>query len=139
MRKSMADIEQIRQELTWKLRQNELYPDLPLSAIKLPEDEDGTHLGLFHQDRLVVVVSLFEKDNSLQFRKLATDKKYQRLGLGTKMMLYVLAYAREKNLAKVWCNARLSAVKFYQQLGFNQKGEVFSRAGIDYIIMEIKI
>ncbi len=135
----MNDIEQITQELTWKLRQKELYPDLPIDAIKLPEDDLGTHLGLFYQNKLATVVSLFEKEDRLQFRKLATDSKYQRLGLGTKMINYVINYAKEKQLQKVWCNARVSATLFYKKLGFTETGELFSKGGIDYIIMEIKI
>ncbi|HET8828660.1 MAG TPA: GNAT family N-acetyltransferase [Pelobium sp.] len=135
----MNDIEQITQELTWRLRQNELYPDLPIDAIKLEEDDLGTHLGLFHQNKLATVVSLFENNGQLQFRKLATDKKYQRLGLGSKMMNYVLNYAKEKGLKKVWCNARLTATIFYEKLGFVKTGNAFSKSGIDYIIMEINI
>ena len=135
----MNDIEQITQELTWKLRQKELYPDLPIEAIKLPEDDLGIHLGLFYQNKLATVVSLFEDNNELQFRKLATDKKYQKLGLGSKMINYVLNYAKEKHIEKVWCNARLSATGFYEKLGFVKTDEVFSKGGIDYVIMEIRI
>jgi GNAT superfamily N-acetyltransferase len=135
----MNDIEQITQELTWKLRQKELYPDLPIEAIKLPEDDLGIHLGLFYQNKLATVVSLFEDNNKLQFRKLATDKKYQRLGLGSKIINYVLNYAKEKHIEKVWCNARLSATGFYEKLGFVKTDEVFSKGGIDYVIMEIRI
>lgn len=135
----MNDIEQITQELTWKLRQKELYPDLPIEAIKLPEDDLGIHLGLFYQNKLATIVSLFEDNNELQFRKLATDKKYQKLGLGSKMINYVLNYAKEKHIEKVWCNARLSATGFYEKLGFVKTDEVFSKGGIDYVIMEIRI
>ncbi len=135
----MNDIEQITQELTWKLRRKELYPDLPIEASKLTEDDFGTHLGLFYENKLATVVSLFEDKNQLQFRKLATDKKYQRLGLGSKMMNYVLNYAKEKHLEKVWCNARISATAFYEKLNFTKVGEVFRKNGIEYIIMEIKL
>ncbi len=132
-------IEQITQELTWKLRQKELYPNLPIEAIKLPEDDLGTHLGLFYENKLVTVVSLFEKDNQIQFRKLATDSKYQNKGLGSEMMNYVLAYAKEKNLEKVWCNARITASKFYLKLGFTATEKRFTRDDIDFVIMEKKV
>lgn len=135
----MNDIEQITQELTWKLRQKELYPDLPIDAIKLPEDDLGIHLGLFYENKLATVVSLFEENNKLQFRKLATDKKFQRLGLGSKMIAYILNYAKEKQYKKVWCNARMSANVFYEKLGFTKTNEGFCKGGIDYVIMEIKI
>lgn len=130
------NIEQITQELTWKLRQKELYPDLPIEAIKLPEDDLGVHLGLFYENRLVTVVSLFENNNQLQFRKLATDSRYQNKGLGSKMINYVLDYAKERNLEKVWCNARSTATGFYLKLGFVYTGSKFSKNGIDYVIME---
>lgn len=135
----MNDIEQITQELTWKLRQKELYPHLPIDAIKLPEDDQGIHLGLFYENKLVTVVSLFEGDNALQFRKLATDKNHQGKGLGSKMIKYILDFATEKQLEKIWCNARLTATGFYEKLGFYPTGLPFSRGGIDYIVMEIKI
>ena len=135
----MNSIEQITQELTWKLRQKELYPHLAIDAIKLPEDDLGIHLGLFYQNKLATVASMFENDNMLQFRKLATDSKYQKMGLGTQMMNYIISYAKEKHLEKVWCNARLSATGFYKKLGFVTKGETFLKGGIEYVVMEIHI
>lgn len=135
----MNEIEQISQELTWKLRKKELYPDLPIEAIKLEEDDIGMHLGLFYQNKLTTVASLFENNNQLQFRKLATDSKFQRMGLGSKMINYILNYAKEKSFEKVWCNARISAKGFYEKLDFTKTGDVFSKDGIDYVVMEIKI
>lgn len=132
----MHSIEQITQELTWAIRQKELNPELPLSAIKLPEDDLGMHLGLFHQNKLITVVSLFEYGKELQFRKFATDSNYQRMGFGKQMMNYILAYADENQFTKVWCNARTSASNFYKLFGFIETPETFSKNGIDYVIMK---
>jgi hypothetical protein len=49
----MAHIEQISQELTWRIRRDVLYPGQPLEKIRLPEDDDGTHLGLFDDNKLI--------------------------------------------------------------------------------------
>ena len=135
----MHSIEQITQELTWRIRQKELNPELPLSEIKLEEDDSGIHLGLFHDNKLITVVSLFEYGYELQFRKFATDSNYQRMGFGKQMLAYILEYAREKRFKKVWCNARSSASKFYQIFGFKETDKTFSKNGIDYIIMELKL
>lgn len=132
----MNNIEQITQELTWKLRQKELYPDLEIDAIKLPEDDEGTHLGLFFKNKLITVVSLFEVDQQIQFRKLATDSKYQNQGFGKKMILYVMDFAKQKGALKIWCNARSSATGFYEKLGFIKIGDSFAKNGIEYIVME---
>ena len=135
----MSSIEQITQELTWKIRQKELNPELPLSEIKLEEDDLGIHLGLFHDNKLITVVSLFEYGDELQFRKFATDSNYQRMGFGKQMLAYILEYAREKQFKKVWCNARSSASKFYQIFGFKETDKTFSKNGIEYMIMELKL
>ena len=135
----MSSIEQITQELTWKIRQKELNPELPISEIKLEEDDSGIHLGLFHDNKLITVVSLFEYAYELQFRKFATDSNYQRMGFGKQMLAYILEYAREKQFKKVWCNARSSASKFYQIFGFKETDKTFSKNGIEYMIMELKL
>ncbi len=135
----MNDIEQITQELTWKLRQKELYPNLPIEAIKLPEDDNGTHLGLFFKNKLVTVVSLFEVDGQIQFRKLATDSRHQHKGFGRKMIRYVTKFASQKGFPKIWCNARKSAVGFYEKIGFITVGEFFEKNDIEYIVMEFKV
>ncbi|TKB98924.1 GNAT family N-acetyltransferase [Pedobacter cryophilus] len=135
----MHPIEQITQELTWKIRQKELNPELPLAAIKLPEDDLGMHLGLFHNNKLITVVSLFEYGEVLQFRKFATDSEYQKMGFGKQMIEYILAYAEEHHFTKVWCNARTSASGFYEKFGFTETEDRFSKNGIDYVIMEKEI
>ena len=132
----MHSIEQITQELTWKIRQKELNPELPISAVKLDEDDFGIHLGLFHDNKLITIVSLFEYGEEIQFRKFATDSNYQRMGFGKQMLAYILDYAKEKQFKKVWCNARTSASKFYQIFGFSETDKAFSKNGIDYVIME---
>jgi GNAT superfamily N-acetyltransferase len=130
-------IEQIPPAATLMVRQAELYPNLLLKKLQLDEDEDGIHFGLFHKDNLTSVVSCFEKGNGeLQFRKFATLKEYQHMGFGSALLQYILAYADERNFTKVWCNARTSALGFYAKYGFVGTEEMFSKDGIDFVIME---
>jgi predicted GNAT family N-acyltransferase len=136
MENTSAHIEQITQELTWKIRQAELNPELPLSAIKLAEDDIGIHLGLFHNNQLITVVSLFQNGNELQFRKFATLKTYQKMGFGSKMMAYILDYATQHQIQKVWCNARSTATNFYNKFGFAATKKKFSKNNISYVIMQ---
>ena len=62
-------IEQIRPELTWRLRQQVLYPAEKLQDMAMEEDNDGYHFAAFHNNYIVAVVSLFQKDKDFQFRK----------------------------------------------------------------------
>jgi predicted GNAT family N-acyltransferase len=132
----MTQIEQIRHELTWSLRQKELYPGLPIHEMKLNEDLEGIHFGLFQDNQLISVVSVFDKDNSLQFRKFATSKEYQHKGYGTALLNYIIAYAIQEKKSSIWCNARVSATGFYKKFGFTETDEKFNRSGINYIIMK---
>ena len=130
-------IEQITPELTWDLRQSELYPGFPISEIKLKEDYYGLHFGLFTDNKLVSIVSLFEKEGGkVQLRKFATSKNYQGKGYGTEMMNYIVNLATKQGKNTIWCNVRLTAINFYKKFNFQETDETFTRKGIDYVIME---
>jgi predicted GNAT family N-acyltransferase len=132
-------IEQIRYELTWRIRHEVMYPELPFDVIKLPEDAEGIHFGLYIGAQLSAVVSLFNKGGRYQFRKFATVKAFQGKGYGSMLLNYIIAYVRQEEGNQLWCNARISALKFYEKFGFNQSGEYFSEHGIDFVIMELHL
>lgn len=129
-------IEQIPPAATLRLRQAELYPDLPFEELILPEDAEGIHFGLFHQNQLISVVSCFLKAEEMQFRKFATQQKFQHQGFGSALLKYIFEFAEAENKKKIWCNARSTATEFYKKFGMVETEQKFSKAGIDYIIME---
>ncbi|MEP6611900.1 MAG: GNAT family N-acetyltransferase [Mucilaginibacter sp.] len=131
-----SEIEQIRPELTWQLRRDVLYPAMTKREMEMPEDADGIHFGLFTENKLAGVVSLFQNGTVFQFRKLAVDAAMQRRGLGSEIVKYITDYARENGGTLLWCNARVDAVVFYLKLGFAQTGRFFTKKGIDYEVME---
>jgi len=132
----MLQIEQIRPELTWRLRQKVLYPAEKLYEMEMEEDNRGYHFGAFEDNVLVGVVSLFQKDKNFQFRKFAVDEGMQGKGIGTVLLKYIIHFAINEGAERIWCNARLSAVGFYLKSGFLQTGTLFSKNGFDYEIME---
>ena len=135
----MLQIEQIRPELTWRLRQKVLYPAKKLYEMEMEEDNEGYHFGAFEDNVLVGVVSLFQKDKNFQFRKFAVDEAMQRKSIGTALLKYIIAFAINEGAERIWCNARLSANGFYLKAGFSQTGEFFSKNGFDYEMMEKSI
>ena len=132
----MISIEQIRQELTWKLRRDVLYPGETIDNVQLDEDDDAIHFGAFKDDHLVGVVSLFQQDIDFQFRKLAVDWAAQKMGIGTALLAYITVYVRENGGLRLWCNARTPAIGFYLKNGFKLTGKSFSKNNIDYVIMD---
>lgn len=132
----VASIEQIAPYNTWAIRHKVLYPGKPFDFVRLEDDEHGMHFGLFENNQLMTVISTFRKGDQLQFRKFATLPEYQGKGYGTSMMKYILNFAMIEGVTRIWCNARATAETFYARLGFSRSGELFSKNGIDYLIME---
>lgn len=104
--------------------------------MEMPEDVDGIHFGAFTDNKLAGVVSLFQKGTSFQFRKLAVDAAMQKAGIGSSLLAYITKYTEENGGTRIWCNARTDAIGFYLKLEFVETEDVFSKNGIDYVIME---
>lgn len=66
-------IKKIKAEQTWEIRHKVMWPNKPLAYVKISNDLEGLHYGLFVADKLVSVVSLFIKGEVAQFRKFATS------------------------------------------------------------------
>ena len=129
-------IEQIPPYLTWKIRHKVMYPELDFEKVILPNDEDGIHLGLFDDNTLISVVSLFRTGDSMQFRKFATLSEYQHKGYGSEILRYLLENSKNEGCDRIWCNARRSAMGFYSKFGFIETGKTSKANGHDYVIIE---
>ncbi|RYD94355.1 MAG: GNAT family N-acetyltransferase [Sphingobacteriales bacterium] len=133
---STLTIEQIRHELTWRMRHKVLYPDKTLAEMAMEEDLQGIHFGAFGEKYLLAVVSLFQNGTDYQFRKLAVDPDHQKQGIGSKLLQYITDYAKAEGGTRIWCNARLTAIDFYAAHGFTRTGNFFTRNGFEYEIIE---
>lgn len=116
-----------------------MYPDKDFNFVKLENDFDGVHFGLYLNHILTGVVSLFIDGENAQFRKLAILPEFQKQGLGLKLMEYLIDFCRIQNVKRLFCNARVSAIPFYKKLGFEQEGKTYSRNQIEYIKMILPI
>lgn len=135
----MLYIEQIRPELTWRMRQKVLYPSQKLYQMEMEEDNNGYHFGAFMDNELVGVVSLFQNGGDFQFRKFAVDETVQGKGIGKTMLQHLVDFAIEGGGQRLWCNARVTAIGFYLKFGFAHTGQLFSKNGFDYEILEMKL
>ena len=128
--------QQIEAAITWPLRQEVMWPDQPMSYVRLPHDEEGIHFGGFIDHQLITVCSLFINGNEAQFRKLAVKQAFQGKGLGTRMLHHVFRYAQQQGVRRIWCNARYTKRHFYDRFNMRETNKTFQKGGIDYVIME---
>lgn len=134
----MVLIKQISAAETYPLRHSVMWPDQPLSFIKLPEDVTGIHFGLFKDELLISVVSLFISGETAQFRKFATVSEEQQKGYGTWLLNHLIDFVKEKKLQLLWCNARVDKTTYYLKFGFNKTTKTYIKKGINFVILEKK-
>ena len=120
------------------LRRQVMYPDKDIEFVKLPDDDRGLHIGVYENNDLVSVMSIFLHGRDVQFRKLATRREMQGKGYATALMEWLISYANDLKLDRLWCNARSEATDFYKKFGYSETDEFFSKNGYDYIVMERK-
>ena len=123
-------------EDVWQMRHAVMYPGESIDIVKLEEDANGIHLGMYVDEELVSVISLFVTGNQLQFRKFATAISKQGRGYGTQLLLYVMNWAERNEIKKVWCNARATATGMYEKMGMRISGNGWKKFGLDFVMME---
>lgn len=131
----MIEIKQIQPSETWQLRHRVMWADKPFDDIKLPNDDDGLHFGLFNDGILLSVVSVFIENNSAQFRKFATEISEQGKGYGAKLLNRLIQECINQNITTFWCNARTSVSGFYEKFGLTIVSDAWIKDGIEYVKM----
>jgi predicted GNAT family N-acyltransferase len=68
--------------------------------------------------------------------RVAVVATHRRSGVGAAVMERLHAIARDASQPRLWCNAQLTAVPFYERLGYVGSGPTFLEAGIEHVRME---
>lgn len=127
-----------RKELA--LRQEILRAPLGLNLLdENPHDEiDHKHFGLFDSDGNLIacVVAILLTPDQAKFRQMAVNQAYQGKGYGRKLIERLEFHLAEIGINHLSMHARLTAVGFYQKLGYTPIGDEFVEVGIPHVRME---
>ncbi|MDO8408140.1 MAG: GNAT family N-acetyltransferase [bacterium] len=137
-------VEFVQLETILELRRRVLAPGQP--AV-FPEDCSPTtlHIAIFPPKRArgissgtpvccasFVLTDQVEGTPYYQLRGMATDPKWQKRGLGSRLLAWTEQHFRcwmisvlQTPTVYLWCNARVSAVPFYEKQGWRCTGDVF--------------
>jgi ribosomal protein S18 acetylase RimI-like enzyme len=135
----MIILKEITALATYPVRHPVLRKGKPIETCSFDNDDNSTtkHFGLFDNDELKGVVSVFEKKNlvfnetkQFQIRGMAVLESAQGYGFGKMLMLEAEKYCKTENEAIIWFNARENAVGFYENMGYTINGTSFDIAGI---------
>jgi GNAT superfamily N-acetyltransferase len=103
------------------------------------------HFGLFYENEISAVVSVFESKNNLfleenqfQIRGMAVLEQHQKKGFGEALLKYCENQIRNKMGKIIWFNARETAICFYEKSAYQKIGDGFEIAdiGIHYVLFK---
>ncbi len=128
-------VRNISPESTRPLRHQVLWPLIARTVDGVTETDfvaGDIHLGVYCEDRLVSVGSLFPTpsprlSNAKQYRlrAMATDPEFRGRHCGAALVRSAITLLKEKGVEVLWCDARLHATGFYEKLGFSMLEEVY--------------
>jgi GNAT superfamily N-acetyltransferase len=127
-------IKKISSVETYPVRHEVLRKGKPIETCQFKDDDDEntTHFGLYLEDKLVGIISIFKEKNNLfsktnqfQIRGMAVLEEFQGKGLGVKLVKEAENHCISLNADLIWFNARENAVPFYEKLDYKIIGDSF--------------
>jgi len=124
-----------------QLRHDLLRPGMPLEASRQPQDllPETWHCAAFVEEVAVSCASVsrsdFEGKPAWRLRGMATDPEWQGRGCGALLLREVCRRVFERGDDVLWCNARTSALGFYEKCSFvTVGGEFVTELGIPHYV-----
>ena len=128
-------IRKIYSNQTIDIRHEAIWPDKKKEFCILEDDKNGIHFGLYKQEELISIISLFIRENKARIRKMATKPAYQNKGFGSKLICHSISFLELKNINYIYLFSRKKAQMFYEKFGFLSEGDYFKKENISYIKM----
>jgi len=133
------DIQIITLDEALPIRHCVLWPNKSLSFCKVDGDETANHYGVYLNNALISVASVYIKGKVAKLRKFATLEGFQRRGAGTQLINHIIAELKIAGIETFWCDARTTALGFYQKFGMAVQGAEFAKSDIAYYKMEVSL
>ena len=142
-------IKEIRASDTTAIRHQILRAGQPVETCFYPgDDATGTfHLGVYKNGQLVSIGSFYAEQqpdlsfaSQYRFRGIATLPIHRNKGYAAALIKFAIERLITKGVAVIWCNARISALGLYKNLGFEIVSDEFEIAGIGpHVVMALYV
>ena len=112
--------------------------NLPWDLVQDERQDSYFHAAIAMEDTIVAYGQLVPHPNRIyQICQMVVQSDYQRQNLGRKILMFLIDLAKQEQAIALTLNARLTAVDFYQKLGFHTDGVPFpsSITGVPHITM----
>jgi GNAT superfamily N-acetyltransferase len=127
---------------TRELRQAVLRPHETIEQLAADEAPDTFAVGAFDDGELVAVglIAPDGEPDAWRVRGMATAPRARRRGGGRAVLDALVLYAVEHGAVRIWCNARVPAVGFYERAGMHVTSGEFELPNIGpHVVMEMRV
>lgn len=129
---AQADLQQVRYQV-FQVEQ-QVAPDLEFDG----EDEAATHLIAYWKGEPVGTARMrYLSDRLAKIERVAVLASHRGAGIGRQLMEVAIAHLHDQGIPEIKINAQTHARRFYERLGFEQRGDEFDEAGIPHIEMRL--
>lgn len=118
---------------TWPVRHPVLRKGRPLEDVYMEADEKEStfHVGMFYNKDIIGVASFMDDTNPIftgkqyRLRGMAVLPEYRKRGIAELLLKKGEDILKEKGFTLLWFNARIIAIHFYENLGYEKIGAEF--------------
>jgi predicted N-acetyltransferase YhbS len=129
-------------ETMLRLRYDLLRKPLGLSfdPKELEKEKDDVLIGAFEDEKMLGCCLLTRVDSkTLRLRQMAVYNNLQGKGIGRALMIFSENIARDMGYEILMMHARVTAIGFYEKLGYVKKDGQFIEITIPHVIMEKRL
>ncbi len=109
-------------------------------------DELTFHLAALIDEKIVSVASFYfcsndkiDEEHQFQLRGMATLTEFQAQGMSSALLSAAFPLIKQNHVKKLWCNARIGAVGFYEKVGFEKvEDKAFEIEGVGTHYLMVK-
>ena len=94
------------------------------------DDQRACHLLALDAERAVGTARVVICGETAKIGRMAVLKSFRGRGIGTKLLKHAIQTARAQDAQEIYLHAQISAIGFYEAMGFRCRGPIFDEAGI---------
>ena len=107
---------------------------------ELEKEKDDVLIGAFEDEKMLGCCLLTSMDaKTLRLRQMAVYNNLQGKGIGRALMIFAENIARDMGYEILMMHARVTAIGFYEKLGYVKKDGQFIEITIPHVIMEKRL
>ena len=128
--KRVASQAELVQVLTIRIRVFVQEQKVPAEIELDTDDQRAIHFLAIGSGNAVGTARIVMRHGDAKIGRMAVLKSYRRKGVGAALLKRAILAANRLHARRIYLNAQVAAIGFYERMGFRAVGRVFNEAGI---------